>query len=103
MASIAWSPSRAALLCTAASDGCVRLWTAASGQIIGAAEQLSAGALTSVAFSGDGRRVVVGDAMGTCTVAALEAAKAAADALPLEEKIEALWDWFDKRLKKMQN
>ena len=62
VASIAWSPSRAALLCTAASDGCVRLWTAASGQIIGAAEQLSAGALTSVAFSGDGRRVVVGDA-----------------------------------------
>ena len=36
VASIAWSPSRAALLCTAASDGCVRLWTAASGQIIGA-------------------------------------------------------------------
>ena len=73
VASIAWSPSRAALLCTAASDGCVRLWTAASGQIIGAAEQLSAGALTSVAFSGDGRRVVVGDALGCCTVAALEA------------------------------
>ena len=60
-------------MCTAASDGCVRLWTAASGSLVGAAEQLSAGALTSVAFSGDGRRVVVGDALGCCTVAALEA------------------------------
>ena len=71
----------------------MRLWTAASGQIIGAAEQLSAGALTSVAFSGDGRRVVVGDAMGTCTVAALEAAVSSenpAEAARLDELLGGL-------------
>lgn len=95
VSALAWSPQRASLVCTAASDGCARLWNAAGGAAIGSAETLSTSALTAVAFSADGRRVVVGDVNGTCTVAALEASVScenAAEAARLDELLGASVD-----------
>ncbi|KAJ8613691.1 hypothetical protein CTAYLR_003164 [Chrysophaeum taylorii] len=70
VADVAWSPARAPLFATASSDGDLCFWTLPDATLK-SKYRASAAALNKLAWSADGRRLLVGDVAGTTKLFAL--------------------------------